>query len=64
MPGIIGKKVGNDEHIRCRSQINSRAQLSRPVHVSITQIKTETEDGYTAVQLGYGGVKRKILPIR
>jgi large subunit ribosomal protein L3 len=51
--GLIGRKLG-------MTQIFDESGLARPVTVIeagpcvVTQIRTETKDGYEAVQLGYG----------
>lgn len=61
MPGIIGKKVG-------MTSIYDADRKSIPCTVIeagpcvITQIKTEENDGYIAVQLGYGEKKEKNTP--
>jgi large subunit ribosomal protein L3 len=60
MKGLIGKKVG-------MTQIIDESGNVLPVTVIqagpcyVTQIKTEENDGYKAVQLGYGEAKRKAL---
>ena len=65
MEGLIGKKIGmtsvfNEagDNIAC-----TVVQLGPCV---VTQVKTETTDGYNAVQLGYGErkVKNAILCLR
>ncbi|MFQ5420685.1 MAG: 50S ribosomal protein L3 [Anaerolineae bacterium] len=60
MKGILGIKVG-------MTQIFDERGNAIPVTVIqagpcyVTQIKTESRDGYTAVQLGFGEVKEKSL---
>jgi large subunit ribosomal protein L3 len=57
MSGIIGKKIGmttiysNGEAVPCT--------LIEAGPCVVTQIRTEENDGYSAVQLGYGEKKRK-----
>lgn len=61
--GLIGKKLG-------MSQIFDETGLAHPVTVLevgpcvVTQVKTEEQDGYSAVQLGFGLDKRLNLPER
>lgn len=61
--GLIGKKLG-------MSQIFDETGLAHPVTVLevgpcvVTQVKTEAQDGYGAVQLGFGLDKRLNLPER
>jgi large subunit ribosomal protein L3 len=60
MLGLIGKKVG-------MTQVYDSNGVLQPVTVIqagpcvVTQVKTETTDGYTALQLGYEEVKEKKL---
>lgn len=60
MKGLIGKKVG-------MTQIFDASGIVIPVTVIqagpcyVTQIKTVESDGYDAVQLGFGEVKRKAV---
>ena len=59
--GLIGKKLG-------MSQIFDDTGLAHPVTVLevgpcvVTQIKTPEQDGYSAVQLGFGLDKRLNRP--
>jgi large subunit ribosomal protein L3 len=61
--GLIGKKLG-------MSQIFDETGLAHPVTVLevgpcvVTQVKTEENDGYSAVQLGFGLSKRLNMPER
>ena len=58
MPGLIGKKVG-------MTRIFNEDGVQVPVTVieagpcPVVQVKSDTTDGYTAVQLGYGAQKAK-----
>ena len=60
MRGMIGKKVG-------MTQIYDEQGIMTPVTVVeagpcvVTQVKTEVNDGYEAVQVGYGDRKKKHL---
>jgi len=58
MPAIIGRKIGMTQKFR---EDGTRVSLSvieaGPCHV--TQIKTDENDGYRAVQLGFGPTKEK-----
>ena len=60
MRGIIGKKVG-------MTQVYDEQGVMTPVTVVeagpcvVTQVKTEENDGYEAVQVGYGNRKKKHL---
>jgi len=58
--GILGKKLG-------MSQFFDDEGRSIPVTVieagpcRITQLKTDSTDGYTAVQLGFGDIREKLV---
>ncbi|MEO0840307.1 MAG: 50S ribosomal protein L3, partial [Cyanobacteria bacterium J06643_5] len=58
--GILGTKVG-------MTQVFDDAGAAIPVTVikagpcTVTQIKTQQTDGYSAIQIGYGEVKEKAL---
>ena len=60
--GILGTKLG-------MTQIFDENGLVIPVTVvkagpcPVTQVRTEQSDGYTAVQLGFGAVKRVVKPL-
>ncbi len=60
MRGLIGKKVG-------MTQIYNEQGIMTPVTVVeagpcvVTQVKTEKNDGYDAIQVGYGDRKKKHL---
>ena len=60
MKGILGKKIG-------MTQIFDEAGVIVPVTVVeagpmvVTQLKTKENDGYEAVQVGYGDIREKLL---
>lgn len=60
MRGLIGKKVG-------MTQVYDEQGIMTPVTVVeagpcvVTQVKTEKNDGYNAIQVGYGDRKKKHL---
>jgi large subunit ribosomal protein L3 len=60
VPAIIGRKIGMTQKFR---EDGTRVSLSvieaGPCHV--TQIKTEENEGYSAIQLGFGAGKEKHL---
>lgn len=61
MPGIIGRKVGMTSiYDADRKSIPCTVVEAGPCVV--TQIKTSENDGYSAVQLGYGEKKEKNTP--
>ena len=60
MPAIIGKKVGMTSVFVADRIIPCTVVEAGPCIV--TQIKTQTEDGYSALQLGYGARKEKNTP--
>ena len=61
MPGIIGRKVGMTSIFDAdRKSIPCTVIEAGPCVV--TQIKTQENDGYAAVQLGYGEKKEKNTP--
>lgn len=61
MPGIIGRKVGMTSiYDADRKAIPCTVIEAGPCVV--TQLKTQENDGYTAVQLGYGEKKEKNTP--
>jgi len=62
MIGLIGKKLGMTR----RFQEDGRSVPVTVIEAGpcvITQVKTEQHDGYTAVQLGFGGKKPKNTPL-
>ena len=58
MPGLIGKKIG-------MTRIFSEEGLQVPVTVieagpcPVVQVRSENQDGYQAIQLGFGSKKAK-----
>ena len=60
MKGILGKKVG-------MTQIFTEEGVVIPVTVVevgpvvVTQVKTEENDGYASVQVGYGDIREKLV---
>lgn len=58
--GILGTKLG-------MTQIFDEAGVAIPVTIvkagpcTVTQVKTKQTDGYSAIQVGYGEVKQKLL---
>jgi len=57
MPGIIGKKVGMTQVFRDNGKMES-VTLIEAGPCTVTQVKTPTKEGYSAVQLGFGQAKR------
>jgi len=61
-PGLLGRKLG-------MSQIFEEGGLVRPVTAiqagpcTVTQVKTPDKDGYAAIQLGFGDVKKLNKPL-
>jgi large subunit ribosomal protein L3 len=60
LPGILGKKVGMT-HIFNGEGKMVPVTVVEAGPVFVTQIKTQDNDGYTAVQVGYGDAKEKQL---
>ncbi|GAA4377238.1 50S ribosomal protein L3 [Hymenobacter koreensis] len=58
MPGIIGKKIGMTSLFTPDGK-NVPCTLIQAGPCVVTQVKTLENDGYTAVQLGYGDKKAK-----
>ncbi|MBO3273468.1 50S ribosomal protein L3, partial [Hymenobacter defluvii] len=58
MPGIIGKKIGMTSLFTPDGK-NVPCTLIEAGPCVVTQVKTLENDGYTAVQLGYGEKKAK-----
>ena len=58
--GILGTKLG-------MTQIFDETGIAVPVTIvkagpcTVTQVKTKQTDGYSAIQVGYGEVKQKLL---
>lgn len=58
MPGIIGKKIGMTRVFDTDGR-NISCTVLEVKPCIVTQVKTESTDGYNAVQLGYGEKKEK-----
>ena len=56
MPGLIGKKIGMTSVFSADGK-NVPCTVIEAGPCVVTQIKTEENDGYKAVQLGYGEAK-------
>ena len=59
-PLILGRKVGMLQHFRPDGSVVGATVIVAESNV-ITQVRTKERDGYTAVQLGFGEVKKKKL---
>ncbi|MGB3192778.1 50S ribosomal protein L3 [Lyngbya sp. PCC 8106] len=57
--GILGTKLGMTQVFDAESGIAIPVTVIEAGPCIVTQIKTESTDGYTAIQLGYGEVKNK-----
>ena len=57
MPGLIGKKVRNDQHVQRGGQEPSVHCARSGPQCVVTQVKTADKDGYDAVQVGFGDRK-------
>jgi large subunit ribosomal protein L3 len=62
MKGIIGKKIGMTQTFSEKGDVQPVTLVEAGPCV-ITQIKTETNDGYNAVQIGFETLKRANKPI-
>ena len=58
MNGLIGKKIGMTSIFNEAGQ-NIACTVIEAGPCVITQVKTEESDGYEALQIGYGDVKKK-----
>jgi len=61
MSGIIGKKLGMTSFFDQNGK-NIPCTLVQAGPCVVTQVKTVDQDGYSAVQLGYGEAKEKNTP--
>ena len=61
MPGLIGKKIGMTQLFREDGRVVPVTVIEAGPCV-VTQVKTKETDGYEAIQLGYGDVKRRNKP--
>src|SRR5690554_5825315 len=61
MPGLIGKKIGMTSTYDADGK-NIPCTIVEAGPCVVTQVKTETKDGYNAIQLGFGERKEKNTP--
>ena len=61
MPGLIGKKIGMTSTYDADGK-NIPCTIVEAGPCVVTQVKTETKDGYKAIQLGFGERKEKNTP--
>ena len=59
--GIIGKKIGMTQHFGDDGTLEAVTAIEAGP-CTVTQVKTATQDGYQAVQLGFGLAKRLNQP--
>lgn len=59
--GIIGKKIGMTQVFPDEGRLTAVTAIEAGPCV-VTQVKTETKEGYNAVQLGFGPVKKPNQP--
>lgn len=57
LEGIIGRKLGMTQVFRDNGKVESVTVIEAGP-CAVTQIKTESKEGYSAVQLGFGAAKR------
>jgi large subunit ribosomal protein L3 len=57
MTGLIGKKLGMTQYFAPDGRMHA-VTVVEAGPCTVTQLKSEDRDGYTAVQLGYGTAKR------
>lgn len=62
MPGLIGKKVGMTSMFVGEEGKNFACTIIKAGPCVVTQVKTEENDGYKAIQLGFGERKEKNTP--
>lgn len=60
--GMIGRKIGMAQLYRDDKEVSVTAIEAGPCLV--TQLKTESNDGYNAIQLGFGEAKRLNSPLK
>ena len=63
IPGILGKKLGMSQVFSEDGQVIPVTAIQAGPCV-VTQVKTRENDGYSAVQLGFGEAKRLNKPLR
>lgn len=56
-PGILGKKVGMTQAFRDNGKMEA-ITLIEAGPCTVTQVKTDAKEGYTAIQLGFGQAKK------
>ena len=61
MPGLIGTKIGMTSTYDADGK-NITCTIVEAGPCVVTQVKTETKDGYNAIQLGFGERKEKNTP--
>ena len=61
--GFLGKKIGMTQLFRDNGSVVPVTLIEAGPCV-VTQVKTEASDGYSAVQLGFGDVKRPNKPMQ
>ena len=61
LQGFLGKKIGMTQIFREDGKVIPVTVIEAGPCV-VTQLKTKETDGYEAVQLGYGDVKRRNKP--
>ncbi len=61
MPGLIGKKIGMTSTYDADGK-NIPCTIIQAGPCVVTQVKTESKDGYRAIQLGFGERKEKNTP--
>jgi len=63
VPGIIGRKIGMTQVFSDNGEAEAVTAIEAGPCI-VTQVKTAAEEGYNAVQLGFGEVKRLKSPQR
>lgn len=63
LEGLLGRKLGMTQVFDDKGQIHAVTVIEAGP-MTVTQLKTEPKDGYVAVQVGYGNVKRLNKPMR
>ena len=57
-PVLLGRKLGMLQHFKEDGSVVGATIIVAEANV-VTQVRTKERDGYTAIQLGYGRVKKK-----
>src|SRR3990172_1184462 len=63
LEGLLGRKLGMTQIFDENGQIHA-VTVVEAGPVVVTQVKTASKDGYTAVQVAYGDKKRSNKPMR